>query len=154
MKNTGTWNGDFAIVLVLFMLLPLFIYFLIEIIKCFDQSYEHYYTSEPITIETTIETTIEPEVDFESIKRMALIQAAQGNNAARNWVTKHVFNEQQDKAKSATLLTSQKIVDDTMAALTAVKYKKADAKAVVYRLGAQKKYIDVGSMVLDCIKEL
>lgn len=149
MKNTGTWNSDFVILLVLIMLLPLFMHFLMQILKCFNNK-----TCESVSGSMTIQTTIEPQVDFESIKRMALIQAAQGNNAARNWVTKHVFNEQQNNAKSAVLLTSQKIVDDTMAALTAVKYKKANAKAVVYRLGAQKKYIDVGSMVLDCIKEL
>lgn len=149
MKNTGTWNGDFAILLVLIMLLPLFIHFLMQVLRSFSDQ-----NCETVSDFVTIQTTIEPEVDFESIKRMALIQAAQGNNAARNWVTKHVFNEQQDKAKSVTLLTSQKIVDDTIAALTAVKYKKADVKAVVYRLGAQKKYTDVGAMVLDCIKEL
>lgn len=149
MKNTGTWNSDFVVLLVLIMLLPLFMHFLMQILKCFNNQ-----NCETVSRSMTIQTVVEPEVDFESIKRMALIQAAQGNNAARNWVTKHVFNEQQNKIKSAVLLTSQKIMDDTMAALTAVKYKKADVKAVVYRLGAQKKYIDVGAMVLDCIKEL
>ena len=154
MKNTGTWNGDFAILLVLIMLLPLFMHFLMQVLRSFsDLNCET--VSDFVTIQTIIEPeiTIEPEVNFESIKRMALIQAAQGNNAARNWVTKHVFNEQ-NKAKSVNLLTSQKIIDDTLAALTAVKYKKADVKAVVYRLGAEKKYTDVGAMVLDCIKEL
>lgn len=138
MKNTGTWNSDFAIFLVLLMLLPLFIHFLAQIIREF---------SEPVEINQG-----EDLVNFESIKRTALIQAAQGNHSARNWVTKHVFNEQQ--VKTSTLLTDQKVVDDTVSALVAIKHKKSNAKEVVYRLGSAKKYSDVSSLFLDCIKEL
>lgn len=138
MKNTGTWNSDFAIFLVLLMLLPLFIHFLAQIIRGFTN---------PVEIEQD-----EDFADFENIKRTALIQAAQGNHSARNWVTKHVFNEQQ--VKTNQLLTDQKIVDDTIAALVAIKHKKSAAKEVAYRLGSAKKYSDVSSLFLESIKEL
>jgi Holliday junction resolvasome RuvABC DNA-binding subunit len=139
MQNTGTWNSDFCIFLLIIMFLPSMLFFIVQIINSFN------------IFDIAQENS---EINFDAIKKTAMQQAVEGNNAARNWVTKHVFNEQQDKAKSATLLTSQKVIEDTMAALTAVKYKKADVKAVVYQLGSEKKYTDVGAMVLDCIKEL
>jgi len=144
MLNTGTWNSDFCVILVLLMLLPLFLHFFSEIIRsCYNAS-----TTENNTIES----------DFDSIADVAMKQAMQGNSSARTWVTKHVLEPKRKKnnrkKQSAQFLTSKTVMRDCLDGLVKLKYKKADAKKAVIKVAKRKEYKDPGVMLVDCIKEL
>lgn len=145
MNNTGTFNSDFAIILVLLMLAPIFIHFFIEIIKS-------------LFLENNCSQNISI---YESIKQTAITQAIEGNSSARTWVTKHVLQNKEkikNKTKSNTqpikFLTSKDIMQDALEGLVKLKYKKDNAKKIVARLGKKSEYKDPGVMIIDCIKEL
>jgi len=144
MVNTGNWNSDFCVVLVLLMLLPLFVHFLAEIIRSF------------YNISTTENNTA--QLDFESIADVAMKQAMQGNSSARAWVTKHVFEPNRKKAKkkkqSAQFLTNKTVMQDCLDGLVKLKYKKEDAKKAVIKVAKRKEYKDPGVMFVDCLKEI
>jgi len=63
MVNTGTWNSDFCVILVLLMLLPLFIHFFAEIVRS--------------CCNTGIAENNITENDFDSIAQTAMKQAVQ-----------------------------------------------------------------------------
>lgn len=140
MVNTGTWNSDFCIFLVLLMLLPLFLHFLGEIIRSIQ----------------TEQYIVQP--DFEAIKETAIRQAVEGNSSARTWVTKHVFEQQKKQAKkqkqSVKFLTNKTIMKDCLDGLVKLKYKKTDAKKAVIKVAKRKEYKDPGVMLVDCLKEI
>jgi hypothetical protein len=145
MNNTGTFNSDFAVVLVLLMLAPIFIHFLMEIIKSLFPE-ENF--SQNISI-------------YESIKQTAITQAIEGNSSARTWVTKHVFenkekikNKTKNSSQPAKFLTNRQVMSDALEGLVKLKYKKDNAKKIVAKLGKKSEYKDPGVMIIDCIKEL
>jgi len=144
MVNTGTWNSDFCVILVLLMLLPLFIHFFAEIVRS--------------CCNTGIAENNITENDFDSIAQTAMKQAVQGNSSARTWVTKHIFEPKRKKAKkkkqSAQFLTNKTVMQDCLDGLVKLKYKKEDAKKVVIKVAKRKEYKDAGVMLVDCLKEI
>lgn len=141
MENTSIVNNDLTAFYFVLITLPAFFYFLSLLVKSFER--------------TTIDST---PVTFDSIKDTALRQAADGDKAARKWVTDHIFTTKPTKVftskpqPSSRFLTSKKIMNDAVAGLVAVKYKKEEAKKIVARLCKKKEYTDVGELLKDCFK--
>lgn len=144
MEHTNTYDNNFAVLLVLLMLLPLFIHFFMEIVRSLYSAAE--------------DNTHYDQDIYESIKQTAISQAMQGNSSARTWVTKNVLESQKKTKKiqkqSVQFLTDKKIMKDALDGLVKLKYKKNEAKKAVIKIAKKKKYIDPGVMIIDCIKEL
>ena len=153
MENIGTWNSDFVVWLVFLMLAPLFISFLVKIYVLLSEINQSQQDS-PGT------------PTLQDVKDAALRKAAEGDRHARDWCSKHVFNNfGQPQKQSAvkitkqkaenkpvvTFLTDRKIMEDTVKALIAVGYKKYEAQSLVAHTSTKCKYCDVSGMFLDII---
>jgi hypothetical protein len=147
MERIGTWNSDFAVWLVVLMLSPVFIVFLFQILS---KALELFSTDA-----SNQEATKEP--GFEDVKRAALEKAAAGDRYARDWCTKNIFSVESEyfgpKQKKPELLTSQKVVDETIQALVAVGYKEKDAKVLACKYASKQEYKETGAMFLDIIQK-
>lgn len=151
MQNTGTWNSDFAVFLVVLMLLPLFITFLVQIFCSISSM-----MNDDSVVDSFRTAT------FNDVRTAALNKAAEGDRYARDWCTKYIFDLNENNFRSNTsnlsvpvspqFSTKQNIMDDAVLALIAIGCKKTRAKEVVRSVCKIKKYNDVGRLVIDCTK--
>lgn len=129
---------------VLFMVclfLPLMIHYVAQAVRS-------YAAEQP-----TVYIDIIPDYTYEDIKRDAINRAANGDAAARNWVMKHVYDEQAKPVASKTVLTSQNIIDDAVSALMALGTKKAEAKSKVYAVVNNRTFHSVQSLLNEVFKK-
>lgn len=142
MENTSVVNNDLTAFYFVLITIPAFFYFLSLLVKSLSTN--------------TVE--VKP-VTFDDIKEAAMQQAANGDQAARKWVTDHVFKTKPTKVFTSTpqpvskFLTDKKIMNEAVMGLVAVKYKKEEAKKIVARLCKKKKYKDVAELLGDCFKK-
>lgn len=152
MYNTGIFDSSFAFILVLLMLSPIFIFMLIQIVAQFAELF-----SIPITqdIDTPCDKIIQSEKDitFEDIKLTTLKKAANGDKAARDWAMKYVFDIQptDQKVNTKKYNTDESIINDAIAAMVAVKVKKADAVSKIKSLVSKKDYKNVSDLFIDAM---
>jgi len=98
-----------------------------------------------------------PDEDWDVICDAAVKSAKDGNAAARNWVTKNVYNDglsvpvatQTSQDNTETTQTSKSIINDAISALVNVGYKKAQAKKEVMEQAASNKYTSVEDLLKD-----
>lgn len=135
MENTSVVNNNLVAFYFVCGTLPIFAYYLHRLIK-------------------SIESVSTRPVTMDDIEATAMRQAAEGDQAARKWVTDHLrgANKPIKSKQRAVFLTDKNIMNDAVAALVAVKYKKEEAKKVVARLCKNKKYNNVGELLVDCFK--
>lgn len=160
MVNTGTFNSNIVIILVLLMLLPVFIFMLTQglflfiqlIFLCIPKQYQEINNDPILCLTTDTEQQFE-NITFEDIKIATLRKAANGDKAARDWAMKYVFDVQpNDKAVDAKKYnTDQSIIDDAIEAMVAVKVKRKDAVQKIKSLVAKKDYKNVSDLFVDAI---
>lgn len=145
MTNTGTWNSNIVIGLLFFFLLPMFLFFIKQIIMSMTPP------------QSVIDIEIVPEYTYEDVKRTALRQAAEGDSAAREWVRKNIYEPKIQKQRlqisPISFTTNQNVIDDAVSALVALKMKKREAVAKVTALAAQKKYSNVNDLLTDSLRK-
>jgi len=114
---------------------------------------EHY--SEHNTV-VTFDNSVEPkeeallnkEEQWQSIVDAAMQRAMEGDRAARDWVTKHVFDNPDNTAQESPF------AKDVTEALKAMGYKVSDVKKAIDALTQSKDYSSVDELLQDVVKSL
>ena len=114
-----------------------------------------------------------PDEDWDVICDAAVQSAKDGNAAARNWVTKNVYNDglptavptavataaptavatQTSKDNTETIQTSKDIINDAISALVNMGYKKAEARTEVMQYASSNKYANVEDLLKDVMSK-
>jgi len=113
--------------------------------------------SGPTYVEPTQVVELTP---YEMLKRQTYISALKGNKSSRDWVLKNMSSEigaPQDSFCSALSTpsipkTPKKEIDDSIAALVGLGYKKKDAKDKVLQLTNNKEYKTCQQIIMDAMK--
>ena len=160
MRNVGVFDGDLIAIWILALLFPMFFYKSVQIYDRFK-----YGSSEPeynpilmngVPVENIHidESQVEAVSEWEQIKQAAIQRAIEGDKSARDWVTKHVFNDGLQPEPSAQFSsgTSHQIMRDTLDCLKGLGYKASDLKRVIKELCVNNTYTSVEDLVQDVIK--
>jgi|TARA_R110000824_G_scaffold108327_6_gene255249 hypothetical protein len=92
--------------------------------------------------------------DWDVICRMAVEQAKRGDHRAREWVVKHMIDNQEDVFGQFDQPDQDKeIVEDAITALCSVGYKKAEAKKVIESLLQDRTYDSVEELTKDALSK-
>jgi|TARA_A100000172_G_C3035570_1_gene108376 hypothetical protein len=143
-QNTGTWNSDEAIFYFLVVISPICLYFLAGFIRAV-------FSMMPDSPEQEISFTrlVGEEEAWQAVKDRCLEDAINGDYRARDWLTKNCYGSafltpepkpkpQVQPKKQET--TSPEIVDEAIAGLAGLGYKKSEARRLVNKLAASKVY--------------
>ena len=144
MQNTGTWNSDEAIFYFLVVISPICLYFLGGFIQVIINMMPD--SSEP---EISFTRLVGEEEAWQAVKDRCLEDAINGDYRARDWLTKNCYGSasltpepkpkpQVQPKKQET--TSPEIVDEAIAGLAGLGYKKSEARRLVNKLAASKVY--------------
>ncbi len=119
--------------------------------------------------ESPIELKLTP---YELLQRQMYIKAIRGDNNARDWVMKYVFEKtpKQEKknhtgdhtnrpkkpvskpAEAPKPTTNEAIINDAVSGLVALGTKKTDAKKIIKTLTTNKKYLSCEELIKDVFK--
>ena len=144
MQNTGTWNSDEAIFYFLVVISPICLYFLGGFIQVIINMV-------PDSPEQEISFTrlVGEEEAWQAVKDRCLEDAINGDYRARDWLTKNCYGStsfasepkpkpQVQPKKQET--TTPEIIDEAIAGLVGLGYKKAEARRLVNKLAVSKLY--------------
>tara|TARA_B100001094_G_C17676789_1_gene551457 strand:+ start:21 stop:536 length:516 start_codon:yes stop_codon:yes gene_type:complete len=160
-ENTGKSGGLTGLFLFM-LLLPTFLAIMISILKTLFSS--QHVMSMPIPsvpeIETETFTTVTmqftddkatsnltKEEQWQVIADATMEKAMQGDKAARDWVTKHIFTD-----PVAPESISNPLIKDAVDALKSVGYKSGDVKKVAVELCSQNDYASLEDLIQDIVK--
>jgi len=109
-----------------------------------------------VTIDNSVEPELEPkeeaplnkEEQWQSIVDAAMQRAVEGDRAARDWVTKHVFDNPDNTAQESPF------AKDVTEALKAMGYKVSDVEKAINSLTQSKDYSSVDELLQDVVKSL
>ena len=160
MRNVGVFDGNLIAIWILALLFPMFLCKAVQIYDRFK-----YGSSEPeyhpilmngLPVEhiPTEEAQVEPINEWEQIKRAAIQRAIEGDKSARDWVTKHVFDDGLQSHSSAQFSsgTNHQIMRDALDFLKPLGYKLSELKKVIKELCINNTYTSVEDLVQDVIK--
>jgi hypothetical protein len=142
--DISTWDSRIVLVLVFMFFLPISLRFLMLIL-------ESARSDKPV-----INVEIYEPVTYQEIERAAMIKAAMGDSAARNWVTKNVFEKkaaQKQALPVKTPKTAQHIIDDAVSALVKLKMKKVEAQELVMSLAMNRKFDKTERLLVECLRK-
>ena len=160
--NTGRSFGYMEIFFFMFML-PTFIAIIVNILSRSANSLDSPPVSETYAPEvemlqfTTVDMHFsEPDVPVPSLNKeeqwrviadITMQKAMQGDKAARDWVTKHIFT---DPVTPDT--TVSPLIGDAVDALKRAGYKASDVRKVANQLCSQNEYASLEDLIQDIIK--
>ena len=147
-------------------LLPFCIMAVLSILQSLSKSKRKIYTPQNIeypeldtfsfaSVTTTI-TEVQPEQNtskqtkeeqWQVIADATMEKAMQGDKAARDWVTKHIFTD-----PVAPESISNPLIKDAVDALKSVGYKSGDVKKVAVELCSQNDYASLEDLIQDIVK--
>ena len=144
MQNTGTWNSDEAIFYFLVVISPICLYFFAGFVQTVINMMPD--SPEP---EISFTTLVGEEEAWQAVKDRCLEDAINGDYRARDWLTKNCYGStsftpetkpkpQVQPKKQET--TSPEIVDEAIAGLASLGYKKSEARRLVNKLAVSKVY--------------
>jgi hypothetical protein len=87
------------------------------------------------------------EEQWQVIADATMEKAMQGDKAARDWVTKHIFT---DPVTPETI--DNPFISDAVAALKRAGYKASDVKKVAIELSSQNDYASLEDLIQDIVK--
>ena len=87
------------------------------------------------------------EEQWQVIADATMEKAMQGDKAARDWVTKHIFTD-----PVAPESMSNPLIKDAVDALKSVGYKSGDVKKVAVELCSQNDYASLEDLIQDIVK--
>tara|TARA_Y100000992_G_scaffold302251_1_gene275666 strand:- start:1800 stop:2288 length:489 start_codon:yes stop_codon:yes gene_type:complete len=160
MRNVGVFDGDLIAIWILALLFPMFFYKAVQIYDRFkygsSESEYHPILMNGVPVEDVPvdNTQVEPINEWEQIKQAAIQRAIEGDKSARDWVTKHVFNDglQPDSSPQFSSGTNHQIMRDALDCLKGLGYKVSDLKRVIKELCVNNTYTTVEDLVQDVIK--
>ena len=155
-------SGNLIGIWLFMFLLPTFIMIMINIFKsCLPQ---------PATVTPNVNLDCPPEIETSSSVQITFVEepqhekltreeqwkviadatmekAMQGDKAARDWVTRHIFTDPVEPAAS-----SSPFVSDAVDALKSIGYKPSDVKKLALELSEQNEYSSLEELIQDIIK--
>jgi hypothetical protein len=143
MQNTGTWNSDEAIFYFLVVISPICLYFLGGFVSMLCRAFPQ--SQEP---EISFTRLVGEEEAWQAVKDRCLEDAINGDYRARDWLTKNCYgstsfkSEPKPKPKSQPKkqTTSPEVINETVAGLAGLGYKKSEARRLVNKLAVSKVY--------------
>ena len=144
MQNTGTWNSDEAIFYFLVFISPICLYFLGGFISIILRAFPQQQTSQ-----ISFTKLVGEKEAWQAVKDRCLEDAINGDYRARDWLTKNCYGStsftSKPKPKPKTQpkkqeTTSPEIVDEAIAGLASLGYKKSEARRLVNKLAVSKVY--------------
>jgi hypothetical protein len=87
------------------------------------------------------------EEQWQVIADATMEKAMQGDKAARDWVTKHIFTDPVEPTAS-----SSPFIKDAVDALKGIGYKSSEVKKLALELSEQKEYSSLDELIQDIIK--
>ena len=159
-ENTGK-SGSLTGFFLFMLLLPTFVAIVVNILKNLSVPQ----TTMPSTVpnlpevETETYTTVTMQFTEDSIPKLTkeeqwqviadatMEKAMQGDKAARDWVTKHIFTDPVTPES-----TSSPFISDAVDALKRAGYKPADVRKVANQLCSQNDYASLEDLIQDIVK--
>ena len=99
------------------------------------------------------------EEAWEQVVAAAVQKAAQGDKGARDWLTKHVFQEsptrtqsQNNNRQSQNNNTQSQMVTEVISSLSSLGYDKKTLKSTIERLLSQREYTNTEQLLEDVVK--
>jgi hypothetical protein len=158
MQNTGTWNSDEAIFYFLVVISPICLYFLGAFINIVLNAMPN--TPEP---EISFTQAVGEEEAWQAVKDRCLEDAVNGDYRARDWLTKNCYGStsftSEPKPKPQVQpkrqeTTSPEIVNEAIAGLASLGYKKSEARRLVNKLAVSKLYKNSEVLLRDVISSV
>ena len=158
MQNTGTWNSDEAIFYFLVVISPICLYFLGGFVSMLYRALPQ--DQEP---EISFTKLVGEEEAWQAVKDRCLEDAINGDYRARDWLTKNCYGStsftpetkskpQVQPKKQET--TSPEIVDEAIAGLASLGYKKSEARRLVNKLAVSKVYKKSEDLLTEIISSM
>ena len=159
-ENTGK-SGSLTGFFLFMLLLPTFVAIVVNILKNLSVPQ----TTMPSTVpnlpevETETYTTVTMQFTEDSIPKLTkeeqwqviadatMEKAMQGDKAARDWVTKHIFTDPVTPES-----TSSPFISDAVDALKGAGYKASDVRKVANQLCSQNDYASLEDLIQDIVK--
>lgn len=143
-------------------LLPFLIFIVINIVKSLSSKpmqlttpFQPEHTPE-LEASASVQITFVEEPQHEKLTReeqwkviadATMEKAMQGDKAARDWVTRHIFTDPVEPAAS-----SFPFVNDAVDALKSIGYKSSEVKKLALKLSEQNEYSSLEELIQDIIK--
>lgn len=140
MQNTGTWNSDEAIFYFLVVISPICLYFFAGFIQAVINMMPD--SPEP---EISFTTLVGEEEAWQAVKDRCLEDAINGDYRARDWLTKNCYGstlqpKPQPKSQPKKQTTSPEVINEAVAGLVSLGYKRSEARRLVNSLSVSKVY--------------
>lgn len=143
MQNTGTWNSDEAIFYFLVVISPICLYFLGGFVSMLCSALPQ--DQEP---EISFTRLVGEEEAWQAVKDRCLEDAINGDYRARDWLTKNCYGSTSFKSKPKPKpksqpkkqTTSPEVINEAVAGLAGLGYKKSDARRLINKLAVSKVY--------------
>ena len=140
MQNTGTWNSDEAIFYFLVVISPICLYFLGGFIQVIINMMPD--SPEP---EISFTRLVGEEEAWQAVKDRCLEDAINGDYRARDWLTKNCYGstlqpKPQPKSQPKKQTTSLEVINEAVAGLVSLGYKRSEARRLVNSLSVSKVY--------------
>ena len=160
-QNTGK-SGGLTELFLFMLLLPTFLAIIVSILKTLFTS--QHVMATPVSsvpeIETETHTTVTmqftddkatsnltKEEQWQVIADATMEKAMQGDKAARDWVTKHIFTDPVTPES-----TGSPFIGDAVDALKSAGYKASDVRKVANQLCSQNDYASLEDLIQDIVK--
>lgn len=144
MQNTGTWNSDEAIFYFLVVISPICLYFLAGFFRMFSNMVPQ--SQEP---EISFTKLVGEKEAWQAVKDRCLEDAINGDYRARDWLTKNCYGstsqlkqrpKQRPKSQPKKQTTSPEVINEAVAGLVGLGYKRSEARRLVSGLSVSKVY--------------
>jgi len=160
-QNTGK-SGGLTELFLFMLLLPTFLAIIVSILKTLFTSQHVMAAPVPSVpeIETETYTTVTmqftddkatssltKEEQWQVIADTTMEKAMQGDKAARDWVTKHIFTDPVSPES-----TGSPFIGDAVDALKSAGYKASDVRKVANQLCSQNDYASLEDLIQDIVK--
>tara|TARA_B100000287_G_scaffold411986_1_gene441981 strand:- start:412 stop:924 length:513 start_codon:yes stop_codon:yes gene_type:complete len=159
-ENTGK-SGSLTGFFLFMLLLPTFVAIVVNILKNLSVPQATMPSTVPNLpeVETETYTTVTMQFTEDSIPKLTkeeqwqviadatMEKAMQGDKAARDWVTKHIFTDPVTPES-----TSSPFISDAVDALKGAGYKASDVRKVANQLCSQNDYASLEDLIQDIVK--
>ena len=160
-ENTGK-SGSLTGFFLFMLLLPTFVAIVVNILKNLSMAQATMPSTAPnlpevettetyttVSMQFTEDSTpkLTKEEQWQVIADATMEKAMQGDKAARDWVTKHIFTDPVTPES-----TGSPFINDAVDALKRAGYKPADVRKVANQLCSQNDYASLEDLIQDIVK--
>lgn len=155
MQNTGTWNSDEAIFYFLVVISPICLYFLAAFFRIIFSMVPD--RQEP---QQSFTKLVGESEAWQAVKDRCLEDAINGDYRARDWLTKNCYGsassncKPKSKSQPKKQTTTPEVINEAVAGLVGLGYKKSEARKIVNGLAVSKLYKNPEVLLRDVISSV